>query len=38
MEACFDKERVLVIRDMNARVGNSIVEGVMGKLGVSGMK
>ena len=37
IEACEDKGKKLVIRYMNARVGYSEVEEVLGKFGVYGM-
>ena len=36
IEVCEDRGKVVIIGDMNARVGDSKVEGVVGKFGVSG--
>ena len=37
IDVCEDKRKVVITEDMNARVGDSEVEGVVGKCGVSGV-
>ena len=37
IEVCEDRVKVVVVGNMNARVGDSKVEGVVGKCGVSGV-
>ena len=36
IEVCEDRGKVVIIGDMNARMGDSEVEGVVGKFGVLG--
>ena len=37
IDVCEDKRKVVITEDMNARVGDSEVERVVGKFGVSGV-